>query len=114
MATVRASCPSCGDIETTTKAVQVLRCETTGSVAYAFVCPNCRLRVSKEATEHVARILVEAGVPVTCWELPAELEEPKIGYPISHDDLLMFHNAVSEPGWLEGQVSVLRALERGI
>jgi predicted RNA-binding Zn-ribbon protein involved in translation (DUF1610 family) len=114
VATVRASCPSCGDIETTTKAVQVLRCETTGTVAYAFVCPECRLRVAKGATEHVAAILVEAGVPVTCWELPAELDEPKIGYPISHDDLLAFHSALSQPGWLEVQVSVLRGVERGI
>ena len=114
MATVRASCPSCGDVETTTKAVQVLRCETTGTVAYAFVCPECRLRVAKEATEHVARILVEAGVPVVSWELPAELEEPKIGYPISPDDLLAFHVALAEPGCLERQVSVLRGVERGI
>ncbi len=114
MATVRASCPGCGDVETTTDAVQVLRCETTGSLAYSFVCPECRLRVAKEATERVASILVDAGVPVVDWELPAELEEPKVGYPICHDDLLAFHASMAEPGWLELQVSVLRGVERGI
>ena len=113
MATVRASCPSCGDVETTTRAVQVLRCTTTGAATYAFVCPSCRLRVAKEATEHVVALLVDAGVPVVGWEMPAELDEPKAGPAVTHDDLLGFHFAVQEPGWLEAQVAVLRAVEWG-
>lgn len=112
MATVRASCPSCGDVETTTRAVQVLRCSTTGAAAYAFVCPDCRLRVAKEATEHVVAILVDAGVPLVSWEMPAELDEPKAGARVTHDDLLAFHFALQEPGWLEGQVGILRAAAR--
>jgi len=112
VATVRASCPSCGDVETTTRAVQVLRCATTGDAAYAFVCPACRLRVAKEATEHVVRILVDAGVPVVSWEMPAELAEPKVGARVTHDDLLAFHFALQEPGWLEQQVGILRAAAR--
>ncbi len=113
MATVRASCPSCGDVETTTRSVQVLRCSTTGSASYAFVCPACRLRVAKEANEHVVCLLVDAGVAVVDWELPAELDEPKYGLPVTHDDLLAFHFSLHEPGWLEEQVNVLRAGERG-
>ncbi|MHB1930380.1 MAG: hypothetical protein ACYCUG_13365 [Acidimicrobiales bacterium] len=113
MATVRASCPSCGDVETTTRAVQVLRCSATGSASYAFVCPACRLRVAKEATEHVVRLLVDAGVPVVHWDLPAELDEPKYGLPVTHDDLLAFHFSLQEAGWLEAQVAVLRAVEWG-
>lgn len=113
MATVRASCPSCGDVETTTRAVQVLRCSTTGSTSYAFVCPACRLRVAKDASEHVVRLLVEAGVAVVTWEMPAELDEVRRGDPVTHDDLLGFHFALQEPGWLEAQVEVLRAVEWG-
>lgn len=114
MATVRASCPSCGDVETTTRAVQVLRCTTTGSASYAFVCPACRMRIAKEASEHVVRLLVDAGVPVVGWELPAELDEPKSGEPITHDDLLGFHFSLQNPGWLEDQVAVLRAVGWGL
>ncbi len=113
MATVRASCPSCGDVETTTRAVQVLRCATTGSAAYAFVCPTCRLRVAKEASERVVRVLVDAGAAVLSWEMPAELDEPRQGAPVTHDDLLSFHLDLLAPGWLEAQVATLRAVELG-
>jgi hypothetical protein len=33
------------------------------------------------------------------WTLPAELEEPKVGPPITHDDLLSFHLAMQDDRW---------------
>lgn len=108
MAIVRASCPTCGEVETTTRAVQVLRCTGTGASTYAFACPGCHLRVAKPATEHVVDLLVGAGVAVQCWDLPAELGEAKLGEAITHDDLLGFHLLMEQPGWLEGRVSALR------
>ena len=35
------------------------------------------------------------------WQLPAELWEPRGGEPISHDDLLDFHDLLSEDNWFE-------------
>jgi hypothetical protein len=112
VATIRASCPTCGDIETTTAAVQVLRCTSTGAASYTFTCPRCRLRVARDATERVVDVLVDAGVAVVAWELPAELGEAKAGMPVNHDDLLAFHFALQEPRWLEAAVDRLRSLER--
>jgi predicted RNA-binding Zn-ribbon protein involved in translation (DUF1610 family) len=112
VATVRASCPSCGDIETTTRAVQVLRCASTGSSSYAFVCPACHLRVAKDASEHVVSLLTDAGVEVVSWTLPAELAEAKRGAAVTHDDLLGFHFALQDPGWLERQVAEMSGVER--
>jgi hypothetical protein len=112
VATVRASCPTCGDIETTSDAVWVLRYSTTGASSYAFVCPSCRLRVTKPATDAVIALLVDAGSRCVSWGLPAELTEPKTGAPVTHDDLLAFHLALTRPGWLESEVDRLRAVER--
>ena len=112
MATVRASCPTCGDIETTTRAMTLLRCTSTGSASYAFPCPLCAFRVTKEATERVVGLLVDAGVPVRYWNLPAEMWERKPGGRVTHDDLLAFHFALQEPGWLERSLEELQDMER--
>ncbi|MGO9661098.1 MAG: hypothetical protein ACLQVK_25180 [Acidimicrobiales bacterium] len=101
MATVRASCPSCGDVELTTREVQVQVCSATDEGTYSFLCPGCRLIVNKGAEQRVVELLVSAGVRVVSWDLPAELSEPKCGPPISYDDLLAFHFELDSEGWLE-------------
>ena len=35
------------------------------------------------------------------WQLPAELWEPRMGEPISHDDLLDFHDLLADESWFE-------------
>jgi predicted RNA-binding Zn-ribbon protein involved in translation (DUF1610 family) len=107
VATVRASCPTCGDVEMTIRDVQVQLCATTASSSYSFLCPACRLLVNKTATEQVVEILVNAGVRVVEWTLPAELTERRDGPAVTHDDLLGFHFALAEPGWLESQLADL-------
>lgn len=107
MATVRASCPTCGDVEMTTRDVQVQVCESTTESTYSFLCPSCRLLVNKSATDEVVDILVGAGVKVVAWSLPAELAETRLGAVISHDDLLAFHLRLEEDGWLERAVGDL-------
>jgi hypothetical protein len=101
MATVRANCPDCGDVEMTTRHVQVEVCESTDVSTYSFQCPRCRMRVCKPAASHVVDTLVAAGVAVVSWTLPAELSEPKPGPPITHDDLLAFHYELADGDWLE-------------
>lgn len=112
MATVRASCPTCGDVELTTRDLGLQRCSDNGSSSYSFVCPACRVMVSKPAAEQVVSMLRGAGVAVHDWALPAELAEARHGPPVSHDDLLAFHLALADPGWLEAQVALIRRFDR--
>jgi hypothetical protein len=107
VATVRASCPTCGDVELTTRDVLVRVDSSTGSNSYSFPCPTCRLLVSKAATDRIMEILVGAGVRVVAYTRPAELDERKSGPPITHDELLGFHIALDEPGWLEREIARL-------
>ena len=101
MATVRASCSTCGDVELTTREVQVQICSTTGGSSYSFLCPSCKLIVNKPAEERVVELLSSAGVRVLTWVLPAELSEPKVGPAITYDDLLAFHFELTSEDWFD-------------
>jgi len=101
MATVRASCQDCGDVELTTQQVQIQVCSATDEGTYSFLCPSCRLIVNKPAEQRVIELLISTGVQVTHWDLPAELAEPKSGPPVTPDDLLTFHFELELDTWLE-------------
>ena len=101
VATIRASCPSCGDVELTSTDVTVLVCSTNNEGAYAFQCPDCRVAITKPAEPRVVDLLVSTGVKLSVWELPAELNEPKSGAPINYDDLLEFHFLLQREDWFE-------------
>lgn len=101
VATIKASCPTCGDVELTTRDVQVLLCATTNEGSYAFRCPACRVAVSKPAEPRIVDVLVASGVRLSVWQLPAELEEEHTGAPISYDDLLEFHFEIKGDDWFE-------------
>ena len=60
MTTIKASCPSCGEVELT------------------------------PADDHVVSLLVSGGVPATVWDVPAEALEPHSGSALTYDDLLDF------------------------
>lgn len=105
MPTVRASCPSCGDVDLSTGDVQVQQIASGGDAAYAFTCPRCRSVVTKPASRRVVDLLVAAGVPVVASKRPAELDEPHAGSPITYDDLLAFHFDLVGDGWLEALIS---------
>lgn len=106
VATIRASCPTCGDVELTTRDVSVQVCSTNNQGSYAFRCPHCRLAVSKPAEARIVDLLVSSGVRLTVWHMPAELEEPRgEGAPITYDDLLEFHFLLQQDGWLDRLVA---------
>jgi predicted RNA-binding Zn-ribbon protein involved in translation (DUF1610 family) len=98
-AIVRATCPTCGDVELTVDDVSVQLCVTTAQATYSFVCPACELIVNKEANGSVVESLTAAGARLLAWSMPAELDEPKSGPRISHDDLLEFHLALERGDW---------------
>lgn len=97
---IRATCPTCGDVELSVHDVHVLLCATTDEGSYAFRCPACRLAVSKPADSRVVDILVAAGVELDVWEMPAELGEQHSGPPITYDDLLEFHFGLQNDSWV--------------
>lgn len=101
MATIRATCGDCGDVEMTTADVWVRICADDASGTYSFRCPTCSMVVVKGAEPHIVDLLVAAGVALSTWRRPAELNETHTGEPISHDDLLDFHDMLSDDGWYE-------------
>ena len=105
VATIRASCPTCGDVELTSRDVVVRVCAADNAGSYAFRCPACRLAVSKGADPKIVDLLVSSGVRLSVWHLPAELGESHDGSAITYDDLLEFHYALQQDGWFERLVS---------
>ena len=101
MATIRASCSTCGDVEVTSRDVTVRVCRNDSSGAYSFACPACTGIVVKAAEPRIVELLVASGVRLVTWSLPAELDEPKVGRPIDHDDLLDFHALLQRDDWLD-------------
>ncbi len=101
MATIRATCPTCADVELTTRDLRVQVCSDTNQGSYTFRCPSCGMAVAKQAEPRIIDLLVSSGVRMHVWRLPAELSEPKVGEPFSWDDVLEFHDLLQRPDWFE-------------
>lgn len=102
MTTIKASCPSCGEIELTPDDVSLMVCSHAPLSYYAFQCHGCDSEVRKPADDHVVSLLVSGGVPATVWELPAEFLEVKSGPALSYDDLLDFALQLGDTDLLAG------------
>lgn len=108
MATIRASCETCGDVELTTADVRVRVCINDNRGEYSFRCPDCQMTVVKGAEPRTIDLLVASGVHMDTWSLPAEMNETKNGRPISHDDLLEFHDKIHDTtSWNEALSALL-------
>jgi len=90
MTTIKASCPTCGEVELTPADLSLMVCSHAPLSYYAFDCASCGDLVRKPADDHVVSLLVSGGVPATVWDLPAEALETKTGPALSYDDLLDF------------------------
>lgn len=99
MATIRASCPDCGDVELTTADVTVRVCADDKRGAYTFRCPTCRMTVYKDTEARIVDLLASAGVATVVWRLPRELDERPGGEPLTHDDLLELHDLLEGDDW---------------
>lgn len=101
MATIRASCSDCGDVELTSADVVVRVCRADSVGSYAFSCPSCAQLVVKSAEPRIVELLVSSGVRLITWDFPEELREVHEGAPIDHDDLLDFHALLKQDDWLD-------------
>jgi uncharacterized Zn finger protein len=88
MTTIKASCPTCGEVEMTSHDVLLMVCNHAPLSYYAFDCPSCADEVRKPADDHVISLLISGGVRAQVWEVPAEALELKKGSTLNYDDLL--------------------------
>lgn len=108
MATIRASCSDCGDVELTTLEVRVRICRADNQGSYLFRCPQCSMVVAKDADARTIELLVASGVAQETWSLPLELSEPRgTGRSFTHDDLIDFHAILDDEVLLWGALSSL-------
>jgi len=91
MATIRATCPSCGDVELTTSDVQVRVSAAGGQSTYAFVCPSCETTVVKPAEPRTVDLLLASGVTYELSVPPAAAVHHEAGgAPITSEELQSF------------------------
>ena len=108
MATIRASCYDCGDVELTTADVHVRVCTLDNQGTYSFRCPLCTMTVVKPAEPRTVDLLVASGVAYSTWSPPLELSEPRgYGDPIDHDELLDFHGMLQDDSLLSEALASL-------
>lgn len=88
MTTIKASCPTCGEVELTPADVTLMVCSHAPLSYYRFDCTTCDHEVRKPADDHVVSLLVSGGVPAQVWDVPAEALEVHEGAPIGYDDVL--------------------------
>ena len=108
VATVRASCPSCGDVEMAGTAITAMLCISTAEGSYAFQCPSCADPVVKQADQRVLELLVASGIALTEWDMPEEATEVHRGDPFTLDDVLAFHELLEDDAWFSTVETLVR------
>src|SRR3954451_22450597 len=60
--TIRANCPTCGDVQLRATELVVRVCSDDESGSYTFRCPTCTVAVAKGASKRIVDLLVSSGV----------------------------------------------------
>jgi hypothetical protein len=107
---IKASCPTCGDVELTTDQLRFVLHSVAERSYYAFTCEKCNDRVQKSAGPDIIRLLTLGGVQPERVDVPEEALEEHRGPVLSWDDVLDFASmlesdtdlaaAAAEPGRL--------------
>lgn len=114
MTTIKATCPTCGEVGLTPDEVELrIDRERREDSYYAFTCPECGTTVRKPADERVVKLLVSGGVePQVLVPSPPALKDRFPGRPrFSYDDLLDFHSQLATDGWFAGLIDMVRPYE---
>ena len=107
MTTIRASCPTCGDVQLEPSDLLVRVCADDNQGSYCFSCPECGYGVAKDASPRIVELLVSTGVRMDVWRLPAELHEHKAGPRLTPDDLLDLHLLLQDESWFDQLASLV-------
>lgn len=100
MTTIKATCPSCGEVALTPTEIELRVDEDNPAGSYyGFTCPHCDAGIRKPADDRVVRLLVSGGVPAlpAAPVLTARFDHP----PLTPDDLLDFHELLSQDNWFD-------------
>ncbi|ABK52974.1 hypothetical protein Acel_1202 [Acidothermus cellulolyticus 11B] len=100
MTTIKATCPTCGEVELTPADLSLMVCNQAVLSYYSFRCPRCIEEVRKPADDHIISLLVSGGVRPIHWSVPAEALEPHRGPALSYDELLDFALALERSDYL--------------
>src|SRR5438309_11554813 len=84
--TIRATCPTCGEVELTPDDIELRVCTHAPASYYQVVCPLCTEEIQKPADDRVVQLLISGGVPATVWELPPAVREAREGPAWTLDD----------------------------
>ena len=93
---VRVTCETCGDQTVTTATVRCRVCIDNSDSQYRFTCPTCEQIVIKQSERRVIDLLAASGVRVDLWKLPRELMMESTANQLNHDDLIDFHDLLSD------------------
>src|SRR4051812_33203424 len=75
MTTIKASCPSCGDVELTGAGFRGVVCWAQDGSFSASPCHTCHDEIRKPAATDVITLLQSGGVLAEMWAVPAEAME---------------------------------------
>ena len=120
MTRIRATCPVCGEVELTTRDVQVrVLTDDEGDVLegsiYRFRCPTCETMVTKTADERIVELLETGGVAITRTHMGVAAEHPAMigaslpphpegtvdGPALTVNDLIDFHQMLEGDAWFD-------------
>jgi len=100
---VMVTCRDCGDVVVPIDRCQLRRCDDDGMHSLAYRCRGCGNRdVVTELHANEVVELIDAGLSVIAWELPAEVNEARFaGASLTLDDLLDFHLLLEHDTWFD-------------
>jgi hypothetical protein len=114
MATIRATCHTCGDVELSTADVSVCVNAVDHRGTYSFVCPSCASVVVKPAEPRTIDLLLASGVAYELTAPPLEVgERPDELHPITSNELDAFQTLLGDDDELWAAFEAAETHDRG-
>ncbi len=114
MATIRATCTTCGDVELGTADVRVRVEPSRHEGTYSFMCPRCGTVVVKTAQPRTIDLLLASGVEydmVTTGEGAGRADAS--ADPIVEEDVDAFSDLMTDDGMLWAAFEAAAGRDRG-
>ncbi len=109
MASIRANCPNCGQVDLRPEELS-LRVETDEG-RYGFTCPGCCAEVTGSADPRMVALLLAAGVEAeSAQRAPEDALAPEDRSPrpdaaaFTLDDVIDLHFLLDDDAWLEEEL----------
>jgi hypothetical protein len=97
---VLATCEDCGTVRVSPVTCSLLRCSDTDDYAVSFACPGCGRRSVSDCGRARVAELVAAGIGITEWHYPDELDDPvRVNATSADRDEIL--DLLADGSWLE-------------